>query len=475
MSRMQQAFEQQRQELERQRAELERKRKQLDEQQRRLEALAASIEAQQRQAAAAPTAPSGPPTALEQKVDRQQQQVEALAASVEAQRTAEAAKPGGLRFSGYANLAYQSYDFYANAQSKTSKRRGRADVERFVLAPSYDFGKGWSFFAEVEFEHGGTGATVEYEAEEAGEYEIEVEKGGEVVIEQLYLQYSHNPLLNVRLGELVVPVGMLNLYHQPTQYFTIERSLGETGIVPTVWHETGASLLGTYGQARYEVQLVTALDSTGFSGYGFVSGGMQTKFEVRNASAFAVAANGEYAFAPGQLVGLSLYTGDSAPNRPRDNLDVSARVTLAGLYGRYAQGPWTAYGQAMFGWLQNAAAVNRANLKTYNGDILGVSRTPVGSRANSYYGAVGYDLFSLFEASNHGRLDAFVQLGAYDTHAGTDGISPVPRYSRKYATLGLNYKPLPGIVLKAEYSHQTNDADIANKNDLWGLAAGFEF
>ena len=39
--------------------------------------------------------------------------------------------------------------------------------------------------AELEFEHGGTGITMEFDKlEEFGEFEMEVEKGGEVIVEK---------------------------------------------------------------------------------------------------------------------------------------------------------------------------------------------------------------------------------------------------------------------------------------------------
>jgi hypothetical protein len=411
-----------------------------------------------------------------EELARQRQQIESLIAPLEAQQQQQSSAAKGLRFNGYADFSFQRYDFYENAQDTTPEPRGRADLQRFVLSPHMDLGRGWSFAGEIEFEHGGTGSTIEYEAEEAGEFEAEIEKGGEIVLEQLWLQYSHSPLLNFRIGELMVPVGMVNTYHQPTEYFTIERSLAETSLLPVVWHESGIQMHGSWGQARYQLQLVTALDSTGFSGHEFVRGGMQRKLEYKNASAFAVVAHGEYAFAPGVLVGGSFYSGDSAPNRPRQNLDVSARVTLAELHGRYEVGPLIVRGQALVGQVENAEAITTANLNTFNGDELGTSRTPVGSRAQSAFLEVGYNLFALLGQGRHGRLDAFARVEHYNTHAATEGsITAVDRYDRQATTVGLNYKPQPGIVLKGEYSRRTHAGTVANQQDVIGVAAGFEF
>lgn len=412
--------------------------------------------------------------AQRRQIDQLQRQIDGLIESQ--QQPPQPATGRGLRFSGYADMHLQRYDFYENAQDGTPQKRGRADIQRFVLSPHLDLGKKWSFFAEIEFEHGGTGATIEYEAEEAGEFESEVEKGGEIVLEQMWLQYSHSPAVNFRFGELVVPVGMLNLYHQPSEYFTIERSLAETALIPSVWHEAGVQMHGTLGQARYQLQLVTALDSTGFSGYEFVRGGMQRKLEYRNATALAFVAHAEYSLAPGALIGAAFYSGNSAPNRPRGNLDVAAQVTLAEVHGRYESGPFTLRGQIMEGRVQNSEAVTNANLNTFNGSELGASRTPVGSRARAYFVEAGYDVLSLWGERDGDRLDLFARYDDYDTHAGTEGsIARVARYARKAATVGLNYKPQPGIVIKGEYSRRTNGASIGNRQNVLGVAAGFEF
>lgn len=40
---------------------------------------------------------------------------------------------------------------------------------------------------EIEFEHGGTESAVEIDADESGEYEAETERGGEVALEQFWL------------------------------------------------------------------------------------------------------------------------------------------------------------------------------------------------------------------------------------------------------------------------------------------------
>jgi hypothetical protein len=345
-----------------------------------------------------------------------------------------------------------------------------------VFAPSYDFGNGYSFVAEIEFEHGGTGSAVEFEPEEAGEFESEVESGGEVILEQAYLQVEFKPALNLRFGEMIVPFGMVNTHHQPSEYFTLERSLAETHLFPSVWHETGIGVFGELGRLRYETQVISALDSSGFSGPFFVSDGMQGKLEFDNADDLAFVARADYAVALGATLGAGFYIGDSTDNRPRQNLDGDALVTLYEVHGRYERGPLIVRGQYTVGTIDNSDAVTTANQNFFNGDVLGVSRTPVGHKAESWFAEAGYDVFSLFGNAPRGRLDLFGRYEAYDTHSETEGnIARVARYDREAGTVGINYKPQPGVVFKAEYSSRINQGDTANENDVYGLGFGFEF
>ena len=383
---------------------------------------------------------------------------------------------GKVIWSGYGIINYAKQDFYANAQTATPESRATTDLERIVLAPTFSMGKGYKFVTEIEFEHGGTGSTVEYESEEAGEYEAEIEKGGEVVLEQAHLLIEQSPLLNWRIGEMVLPFGMINMYHQPSQYFTVERPLGETNIYPTTWHETGVGVFGNYEQWRYEAQIVTGLDSSGFSGYGFVSGGMQNKLEYRGADALAFVGNLDYSFMPGVVVGGSLYYGDTAANRVRHDLNESADLFMGNLYGRYERGPLTVRGQYTYASLDNSDLITKANLRAFNSGVLGISKTPVGSEATSFMLAAGYDVFDLLDVKQWGRLDAFVQYENYNTHAAMAGtITPLPRYERNATTFGLNMKPRPGVVFKAEYSNRNHSGVTGSNADYFGLGVGVEF
>jgi len=171
--------------------------------------------------------------ALEKRLDEQQQAL------------SSAAQPLPLSWEGYAVVNLYGIDTYSNAQDNEPEFQWRADVERFVLEPSYRFNDAIRFVAEIEFEHGGTGSAVEYEAEEFGEYEGEIEQGGEVLLEELFIEISQSRALNWRFGHMAVHVGMVNTHNAPSDYFSTRRSAAETRVCHGPKHGSG----GTRGLA----------------------------------------------------------------------------------------------------------------------------------------------------------------------------------------------------------------------------------
>ena len=109
--------------------------------------------------------------------------------------------------------------------------RNSISIPRFVLAFDYKFNSQWVLGAEIEFEAGGTGSAYEIENTENGEYEMEVEKGGEVALEQFHITRLIHPAFNVRAGHLIVPVGLTNEHHEPINFFGTSRPEGETTIL----------------------------------------------------------------------------------------------------------------------------------------------------------------------------------------------------------------------------------------------------
>ena len=265
-------------------------------------------------------------------------------ASIEAvQQTDAEAAPRKRRFTigGYGEAVY-SYNFYSDnylrydsPQNYKDDTHGRFDLPHVVIMLGYDFGKGWTMGTEIEFEHGGTESAVEIEEHEGGEYESEVERGGEVALEQFWIQKSFCPQFNIKLGHMVVPVGMTNAHHLPTEFFGVYRPEGENTILPCTWHETGISLWGRAGQWRYEAMLLAGLDSDRFGSKEWVKGGAGSPYEFKIANAMAGAFRVDNYSVKGLRLSLSGYAGNSFSNTLKKATnavydDVKGRPQLGG-------------------------------------------------------------------------------------------------------------------------------------------------
>jgi hypothetical protein len=373
-----------------------------------------------------------------------------------------------LKISGYGTINYANFDWQTDPE-----RRAHIDVERFVVSPKYQMSDTIRLEAELEFEHGGTGITMEFDKfEEFGEFEMEVEKGGEVIVEKLAAVFEIQPAINFRVGHIIVPVGLVAKRHRPQHYFTTTRPESESNLIPTTWHENGLELFGSVGRLGYQVQVVNGLDSTGFSSRRWIVGGHQLRFETANAEDFAFVGRVDYTLMEGAVLGISGYYGDSADNRPKPDLRVDAHVSIVDLHGFYEVGGVKVRGLFLYGTLENSDLVSKANRNLSNN--LNVKRTPIGSKALGGYLEVGYNLFAFFKSSR--ICDLFIRYDNYDTMAEVEGdIFDNPRWERQTWTFGANYHPHPQLVFKGHYARRRLGTEVDNKENTFALGLGFQY
>ena len=226
-----------------------------------------------------------------------------------------------LTVGGYGEAVY-TRSFYSDNifryshpdRYKDSPGYGRVDLPHVVIMLGYDFGHGWTMGSEIEFEHGGNEVAVEMEAEETGEFEHEIERGGEVALEQFWIQKSFSKALNIRMGHIIVPVGQTNNAHLPTQFFTCYRPEGEFTIMPCTWHETGVSIWGKVGKWRYEAVVVPGLNSNMFNNANWVKNGCASPYEFKVANNLAGALRIDNYSIKNLHIGVSGYIGNSFNN-----------------------------------------------------------------------------------------------------------------------------------------------------------------
>ena len=367
---------------------------------------------------------------------------------------------GGYGEATYSRNFYSdNYLRYSNPQDYKDETHGRFDLPHVVLMLGYDFGKGWSMGMEIEFEHGGTESAVEIEEHEGGEYESEVERGGEVALEQFWIQKSFCPEFNIKLGHMVVPVGATNAHHLPTEFFGVYRPEGENTIMPCTWHETGLSIWGRAGDWRYEAMLLPGLDSDRFGDKEWIKGGAGSPYEFKIANAMAGAFRVDNYSVKGLRLSVSGYAGNTFSNTLKKATaaiyeDVKGTVLIGAFDFLYDDHNWIARGNFDYGHLSDADLITR-----YNGSFSNDSpskKASVASAAISSGVEVGYDLFGWFgkKQQEKGRkLYLFGRYEYYDSMFDTEAtITDYEQYGRQRIAFGVNYYPMKEIVIKGEYS-----------------------
>ena len=374
---------------------------------------------------------------------------------------------------GYGVINYQQYDYLQNYQS-APENRAKIDMERFVLSPRFILDETTKIVSEIEFEHGGTGATMEYDTlEEFGEFETEVEKGGEIVIEELYVDIAGSSYLNYRLGHMMIPVGLNTQRHLPSLYLSPLRNRSETRLLPDAWHETGAMLYGSFGgDWHYQAMVMSGLNSEFFDSSGWIKFGMQKRFEHVNADDLAFALRLDYGTVTGSHIGASLYTGATSKNRNKSRLEADGRVTIVDLHGVYEARNVKLHALALLGTLSDSEAISRANANLPN--ALEAKRTPVGSEALACFAELGYNVSELLGMER--ELVPYVRYDFSDTMHGTEGsVQELSRYEQQTFAAGVDYSYSANVIVKAEYAATSFGDASLEEMDALTLGVGFQF
>lgn len=371
-----------------------------------------------------------------------------------------------FRIGGYGEAVanfkdYGTNRFYGSEEGNTKTDRNTISIPRFILALDYKFNSKWILGAEIEFEYGGTGTAYELENTENGEYETEVEKGGEVVMEQFHITRLITPAFNVRAGHIIVPVGLTNAHHEPINFFGTSRPEGETTLLPSTWHETGLEFFGSFGKGYakfdYQAMIVAGLNANGFDRNTWVAGGKQGFFEEDNFTSPGYAVRLDYKGVPGLRVGGSFYyCADATENadKPQTYSDMgSVPVRIYSADAEYRGDYVTARANMVYGNITNSRDLSRINTRLSN--KAPYSRlTPIAKNAVSYAGEVGVNISAFFKDNKKVPvIYPFVRYEYYNPQEnGESGQTMERRCQVSMWTAGLNWFALPNLVVKADYA-----------------------
>lgn len=375
-------------------------------------------------------------------------------------------------FKSYGSVIYTSDEYFDNVQDTSPERRSRFDLERIVTEFGYQFNDEWDMEVEIEYEHGGTGTALEYDGfDEFGEFEAEVEAGGEVMIEKAQIRYRPSDAFGVKFGNIHLPVGLSSTLHKPSQYLTVQRHKSEAAMLPAVWNENGIGIFGEVANFHYQAQVVSGLNSEYFRTYDWVASGHQKRFEHVNADDLAYVIRLDYGnFKTGSAIGASYYYGNTSGNRHKTNkLSADGTVEILSVAGAFVEGPWILRGQYLYGTLSDSDAITQAN-KTTPGLKPG-NFAQLGSKSEAFFVEAGVDLshFTSVPVTVFANIDYSNPLKEVETGIATK------RYENTWISAGVNYFPIPEIVIKAEAGvQQVAVASIPDTN-FFALGVGYQF
>lgn len=342
-----------------------------------------------------------------------------------------------LTIGGYAQIDYNEPD------GSTS---GKLDVHRLVMLFGYKFNDKISFLTEIEFEH-----------------------VKEVFVEQAFVNYNVSPNFNVRGGLMLVPMGIINEYHEPPTFYGVERPGLDHDIVPTTWREIGVGVAGKFDNLSLKYQ---AYIFNGFVSYkegegtlrgidGLRKGRQKGAESIINSPNLSIKI--DYYGILGLKIGLAGYFG----NTQTDDTSVDGStvgVSMIGLDARYINNSLELRGQYIWTSLSGTEKYNNLTGKD------------LGSQMNGYYGEIAYDFIPMINSKSDKKLVLFTRYEKFNTHKQTEGnLDPNKAYDRDIITSGIDFKIADGVALKVDYQW-FNNADVnVDLNNQFNAGIGIMF
>jgi hypothetical protein len=324
------------------------------------------------------------------------------------------AKDSGVSVGGYGEMLFTE---------KIGKEGDSLDFYRAIVYFGYRFDENWVFNSEIEWEH-----------------------VDETTVEFAYIDYLNSDAWNVRIGHMLMPIGITNQMHEPTTFLTPNRPLVERFVLPSTWHENGVALYGQVADFNYDVAIVNGFNSDFDLASSGLRGGRQ-KGSKASAEDLAYLARVNWNSMDGLVLGGSVYFGDSAQTETSAS---DFGTTIWELHAEYQYGPWQT--QALF-----------AQATIEDADLLA---TPSASDdLSGWYLQLGYDLLA-----DNGKADSLVPYLHYSAYDLQEESATDTEVTRLMA--GIAWQPIPQLVFKGAL---TREEEASSEDDILELSIGYIF
>ncbi len=356
---------------------------------------------------------------------------------------------GNTTLVGYGEINMNAY--------RRDRTQNQVDIRRAVFGIAHQASARTRIVSELEVEHAVTSA----------------DDAGEVAVEQLYVEHQLNDKIALKGGLFLIPMGFLNLVHEPTNYYGVERNFVETAIIPSTWREVGLSAFGvTEAGLRWDVGLTTGFDFSKWDateGRESPLGAIHQEGQNARSKNLSTYASLAWRGTPGLDIGGAVFTGkaghgnkDEAPSRFA--LLNNARLTLWDMHARWTPGRWDLAALYARGTISNTGDYNLATTLDGVGNV-------IPRRFFGWYGQAAYHAWK----SGEYALTPFVRHERFNTAAAysslTTGLSLEPGRTERVWTVGANLKVGGNVVLKADYQRFKEDRNM----DRINLGLGYSF
>ncbi len=354
----------------------------------------------------------------------------------------------GLSIGGYGEAFYRKY-----VGDKTSEQ-DTTDFLRAVMYFGYKFSDSIIFNSEFEIEH-----------------------ADEIFVEFAHLDFMWKDWMNMRAGMMLIPVGFLNLMHEPTTYYGVNRPDVERFIIPSTWRENGIGIFGNLSEdLSYKLYALNSFDNTGFSPSG-IRGGRQ-KGSKALAEHIAFMGRLDWTLLDGLLVGASFWTGKTGQNQSLKGVNMPyAWLTLFEVHAQYQWRNLWLRGLFTQTFMPNADNLTEALQAAYLiDDDVGLSPTQaLAEEMLGAYGEIAVDIMPFFGETVK-YLAPFYRFEYYDTqYKMASGFNDLEDDSFQVIshTVGIQFKPIPNVVIKGDYRNR--DSKRGKIADEINLGIGYVF
>ncbi len=326
-----------------------------------------------------------------------------------------------LAFHGYGELHFHTPK---GTNFPDNEAPAEMDFHRMVWGISYDVNDWIILHTEIDFEQAAKGLELEF----------------------AYLHFLINPLFNVRVGSLLIPVGPLNEFHEPPLFYSVSRPYVQRHIIPSTWQEGGIGIFGApVAGFNYRIYLVSSLDARKFDSTSGIRAGRGGASDAESDD-LALVLRGEYNPMAGVDIGLSFYDGGADASK---KLGGNVRVQIFEWDVRLRMQGFDLQWVSVTIDIDDVAAINAGHL-----DEKDIARALTGSDS------VGEQLVgTTLEAAYHldhvmgteWDLVPFVRFEAFNTQEEVPAGFPAnPANDREVLTIGAAYYPHPQVVLKID-------------------------